>query len=371
MEKKSVNFLRGVPAQEALEKIIPAVSKGYETAVLKYGTEVLQYGHFTGFQPLREILGSFHGVDADRVVAGNGGLEVISLFFKSLPRQSLILVEEASYDRVLLDALRYGHRLAGVPLTSDGVDLERFKEIVTRIKPTVFYGIPFHQNPFGITYSRNNRKAVEEICRENNVVCLWDICYQSLRYDGKTNDAIEISDWGPVLTSSFTKTISPGTKCGYIIVPGAYVNHFTQVIANTRINPNLPTQGFIADFIQSGQYDEYLHYLIRLYRPRMEALNQALKSHFPEASPHAVTGDFFAALTFPHVSKEKEAAFMESAREKGVSIAPAWDAVAPDFRSDFEKKGLFIRLTFPALDPETIELGILKLKETAALSGFI
>jgi len=369
MEKKSVNFLRGIPAREALEKMIPAVSKGYETAVLKYGTEVLQYGHFTGFKPLREIIAGLHGVDANRVVAGNGGLEVISLFFKSLPRQSLILVEEASYDRVLLDALRYGHRLAGVPLTRGGVDLDWFKEIVSRVKPTVFYGIPFHQNPFGITYSKDNRKAVEEICRENNVVCLWDVCYQSLRYDGKANDAIEISDWGPVLTSSFTKTISPGTKCGYIIVPEAYVNHFTQVIANTRINPNLPTQAFIADFIQSGRYDEYLHYLTRLYRPRMEALNHALKTHFPETFPHVVTGGFFAVLTFPHVSREKEAAFMESALKKGVSIAPAWDAVAPDFRSDFEKKGLFVRLTFPALDPETIEWGIFKLKETADSFG--
>jgi len=64
--------------------------------VLKYGTEVLKYGHFTGFKPLREIIGSLHCVDADRVVVGNGGLEVMSLFFKSLPRQSLILVEEVS-----------------------------------------------------------------------------------------------------------------------------------------------------------------------------------------------------------------------------------------------------------------------------------
>jgi DNA-binding transcriptional MocR family regulator len=101
----------------------------------------------------------------------------------------------------------------------------------------------------------------------------------------------------------------------------------------------------------------------------MEALNHALKTHFPEASPHAVTGGFFAALTFPRVTKENEAAFLASAREKGVSIAPAWDAVAPDFRANFTKKGLFVRLTFPALDPETIELGILKLKETADSFG--
>ncbi len=369
MEKKSVNFLRGVPAEEALKKIVPAVSKGYEAAVLKYGPDVLQYGHFTGFKPLREIIGRLHGVDSNRVVAGNGGLEVISLFFKSLPKESLILVEEASYDRVLLDAVRYGHSLAGVPLTPAGVDLDRFEEMAKKMKPKVFYGIPFHQNPTGITYSRDNRKEVERICRENDMVCLWDICYQSLRYDGKVNDTVEISDWGPLVASSFTKTITPGTKCGYLIVPENYVSHLTQVIANTRINPNLPTQGFIAEFIMSGQYDDYLQYLSRLYRPRMEALNHALKAHFPGAFPCDVTGGFFSVLTFPGVSKENETAFIASAGENGVSIASAWDATAPDLRADMQKKGLFIRLTFPACDPESIEKGILRLKETADSFG--
>jgi DNA-binding transcriptional MocR family regulator len=101
----------------------------------------------------------------------------------------------------------------------------------------------------------------------------------------------------------------------------------------------------------------------------MEALNHALKIHFPETSPHVITGGFFAALTFPRVAQENETAFVALAREKGVSIAPAWDAVAPDFRADFTKKGLFIRLTFPALDPEALELGILRLKETADSFG--
>ena len=122
-EHQSVNFLRGVPAEEALSHIASSVSQGYKEAVEHYGTEVLQYGHFTGFKALRESIGNLHDVDPDRVIVGNGGLEVISLFFKSLPMESTIIVEEASYDRVLLDAKNYGHRLVGVRLTPQGVDL--------------------------------------------------------------------------------------------------------------------------------------------------------------------------------------------------------------------------------------------------------
>ena len=144
-----------------------------------------------------------------------GGMEMISLFFKALPPKSTILIEEATYDRVISDALRY---------------------------------------------------------------------------DGTANLPIAVDAWGPVLMSSFTKTISPGTKCGYMVVPASLVGEVENVVSNTRLNPNLPTQAFVADFIDSGRYADYLAYLRDLYRPRMEALNTALATHFPGAAGAPVTG---------------------------------------------------------------------------------
>jgi DNA-binding transcriptional MocR family regulator len=58
-----------------------------------------------------------------------------------------------------------------------------------------FYGIPFDQNPTGINYTEENRKDVERTCREDSIPCVWDICYQALRYDGKMNGSIEVSRW--------------------------------------------------------------------------------------------------------------------------------------------------------------------------------
>ena len=368
-ETRAINFLRGVPAEEALSRLISIVSEGYEKAIRRYGTEVLQYGHFTGFKPLRDLIGSLHDVNPERIMVGNGGLEVISLFFKSLPRESNIIVEEASYDRVLLDAQCYGHHLIGVKLTPEGVDLNQLRDMVNKNAVAAFYGIPFHQNPTGINYTKENRKAVERVCRENKILCVWDICYQVLRYDGKVNGSIDISEWGPIVASSFTKTISPGTKCGYIIVPNHYIEHLSRIVANTRINPNLPTQAFIADFIESGRYDDFIEYLCNLYKPRMEALNSALDVHFPGASPVTISGGFFAALTLENISSDQEARFIECAKEAGVGIAAAWDTVAPNFKETMRKKGLFVRLTFPAYEPKRIEWGIAKLKETVALFG--
>lgn len=340
----SINFLRGVPSEEALESLIPAVSEGYERVIRHYGTTVLQYGHFTGFKPLRELIGGLHDVDPERVIVGNGGLEMISLFFKSLPRESTLIVEEASYDRVLLDAVRYGHTLIGVALTPEGVDVDQLRDAVKKVPVAAFYGIPFHQNPMGINYTEENCNAVERVCRENNILCVWDICYRDLRYDGKTNRSIDIAEWGPILANSFTKTISPGTKCGYLIIPSHYAGHFSSVIANTRINPNLPTQAFIADFIESGRYKDFLEYLCTLYRPSMEALNRALDTLFPGAYPVPLTGGFFAPLTLENISRDQEASFIECAKEAGVGIAAAWDAVAPNFQEERRKKRSFCQI---------------------------
>jgi DNA-binding transcriptional MocR family regulator len=368
-EKKSINFLRGIPAEEALSHLIPIASEGYEKAIKRYGTEVLQYGHFNGFKPLRDLIGQSHHVDPERVIVGNGGMEVISLFLKSLPRGSNIIVEEATYDRVLFDAEQYEHNLIGVELTSAGINLNRLKEVANKIPAAVFYGIPFHQNPTGINYSEENRQAVEQICREQGILCAWDICYELLRYDGNQNTSITVSEWGPILMSSFTKTISPGTKCGYIILPKGHVAHMAKVLANTRINPNLPTQAFIANFIESGTYKDFLDYLCTLYRPKMDALNVSLNAHFPEALSVDISGGFFASVSLKKITLEKEESFIQSAKEAGVGIAAAWDAVAPNLRERKREDGLFTRLTFPAYEPEEIQWGIAKLKELEELSS--
>jgi DNA-binding transcriptional MocR family regulator len=356
-EKKSINFLRGIPAEEALSRLIPIASEGYEKAIKRYGTDVLQYGHFNGFKPLRDLIGQSHHVDPERVIVGNGGMEVISLFLKSLPRGSNIIVEEATYDRVLFDAEQYGHNLIGVELTAN------------KIPAAVFYGIPFHQNPTGINYSEENRQAVEQICREQSILCAWDICYELLRYDGNQNTSITVSEWGPILMSSFTKTISPGTKCGYIVLPKDHVAHMAKVLVNTRINPNLPTQAFIADFIESGKCSDFLNYLRTLYKPKMDALNVSLNAHFPGAFSVDISGGFFASVSLQNITPEREESFIQSAKEAGVVIAAAWDAVAPNLRERKREDGLFTRLTFPAYEPEEIQWGIAKLKELEEISG--
>jgi DNA-binding transcriptional MocR family regulator len=148
-----------------------------------------------------------------------------------------------------------------------------------------------------------------------------------------------------------------------MVLPRRHAEQMVEVAANTRINPNLPTQGFITDFIESGKYADFLNYLCTLYRPKMDALNDALNAQFPGAFPVDIRGGFFSCIRLKTIKTDKEDLFIQSAKEAGVGIAAAWDAVAPNFREEKRKQGLFVRLTFPAFEPEQIKWGISKLKE--------
>jgi DNA-binding transcriptional MocR family regulator len=106
-----------------------------------------------------------------------------------------------------------------------------------------------------------------------------------------------------------------------MVLPRGLTEQVVEIAANTRINPNLPTQAFITDFIESGKYLDFLNYLCNLYRPKMDALNDALNVHFPGSFPVLIRGGFFSCISLKTI------------------------------------------MTFPAFEPEQIKWGISRLKE--------
>jgi len=291
-------------------------------------------------------------------------MEVFSMLLKSFPRGSRIVMEASTYDRALADAFRYEHEVIGIPFTSDGIDLDVLEKELSAGDVKVFYRIIYHQNPTGLVSAFDNIEAAAEICAAHNTLYACDIAYYELRYDGQKNPGLDLNKYTTTcLIGSFTKTLSPGTKCGFGIFPEALVERVTPVIANTRLNPNYPTQAVIHRIMDSGEYDRHLDYLTDLYRPRLEAFNTALSQYFGEVEVLQPRGGFFSGIWLPGI--QDEAAFIDAAKAKGVNIAPA-NVFAPGWAQHYRDKyqGPFFRLTFPALKPESIMKGIEMLAET-------
>lgn len=370
---QKINFLRGVPADEALLPIAGVFAEQYANVFKEYGGGVLQYqtpglSDFLGFMPLKKSLAQRFNVEGDankRVICTNGGMETLTFVLKSFPQGSGIASDALTYDRFIIDVKRLGHRSIGVPLTHDGVDLDELDKTLSQNDVKVYYQVGYHQSPMGFTTSNANLEAASEICANHNVLHVIDIAYFELRYDGAKNILIDLSKFPETtcLAGSFTKTISPGAKCGFGIFPESVVASLMPVIANSRLNPNYPTQAVIHKIIDSGYYDKHLEFLIDLYKPRMQAMNDAFKKYLPDIEVAELTGGFFLGLSLPGVLDE--AGYIQRVGEKGVTLS-APTAFTPGWKEKYYEKtgGIFFRLTFPAFTPEENDWGVAKIAET-------
>jgi len=369
----TINFLRGVPAEEALVPVAEALAEEYSNVLQNHGPDVIQYQRpgftdFNGFVPLKRTLANRFGVEGDaqkRVICTNGGMETFSLLIKSLPRGSQIATDAMTYDRVLSDIVTLGHQTVGVAMTEDGIDLERLEDTIKTRSIEVFYQVAYHHNPTGITTTVENLVAAAELCAAYGVLHCLDVAYYELRYDGGVNQLVELDRYPETscLVGSFTKTLSPGAKCGFGIFPEGVVKKMTPVVADTRLNPNYPTQAAINQLFENGFYDRHLQFLVQLYKPRMDAMNQRIESLLPDLGTPHLSGGFFQGLWLAGLAEEGP--FLEALKAKGVLLAPA-SVFAPGWKERLygERDGSFFRLTFPALSIEENQKGIELIAET-------
>ncbi|MFA6107083.1 MAG: PLP-dependent aminotransferase family protein [Patescibacteria group bacterium] len=388
-EKKIISFGRGVPATEALISVQTEITNALKVVMNNYGTGLLQYKtsgltDFNGFIPLKKVIAERFPVSGDpnkRVLITNGGMETISLLLNSAKKRGIVISEERTYDRFITAAEICGHRVVGVRLVRDGIDLEALEETMAQNSPLFFYQIPFHQNPCGLSASPDNIREAARLCRKYHVIHILDVAYLELRYDGNQNFAIPLDEddfQNTCSAGSFTKTISPGLKCGFGILPEGVMDLVTPTVANTRLNPNYVGQAAIYHLIESGFYDQHLAYLCVLYAPRMAALKLALKRQLPELDIWPLTGGFFTLLRFHGIKVEKLESFdpmgqkkaqlraealVNAAEKRGVTIEWAIGCKPSNFRYSSLNTDVEVRITFPALSPREITEGIKGLAE--------
>ena len=159
--ERMISFTRGNPAEEALP--ISDIMDCANTIFGEQGKVLFQYGHYSGYAPLREWIAQRFGVKSDQVLLGNSSMEFFSFIGALLVRKGeTVYLESPSYDRAITAMKRIGARVVGIPLEPDGIDTEALKDELKKGAPKLFYIIPDFQNPSGVTTSleRDGRSFV-------------------------------------------------------------------------------------------------------------------------------------------------------------------------------------------------------------------
>ena len=294
-----ISFARGMPGPDLLP--IEEFADCARAALERDGAVALNYGPPGGYPPLREWIAERHGVDPGRVVVTNGSLQGFSFVARHLVKGgSRFLVEAPCYDRSLSILRRIGAEVEQIELADDGLDVDALAEVLAA--GDVVYTIPTFQNPSGRTLSRENRVRLVDLAREAGALIFEDDPYGELRFDGEPLPRLfELSGQeGVVFLSSFSKTVAPGIRTGYVILPTELVPEIEALVLEHYVSPVIFIEAALHDFVTSGRYEPNLERVREGLRIRRDAMMKALERELGgTASWSHPEGGYFLWLDLP------------------------------------------------------------------------
>jgi 2-aminoadipate transaminase len=344
----TISFARGVPAPECLPE--QELADCARTVLERDGKTILSYGSGAGYTPLRELIAEWFKVHPYQVVLTNGALQGFVLLAQHYGRGQTVFVESPTYDRPLKILLENGMSVVSMAMDEEGlVPQEVENNLRMQQKPAFIYTIPTFQNPSGRTLSEERRRQIAGIAQAAAVPILEDDPYGLIRFEGEAPPAIfDLARETTMYTSSFSKTIAPGLRVGWYILPNDLAGSLIERANGTYITPVLLGQATVYEFIRRGSFEPNLVRVNALLKQRRDAMLAALEKHFSGAVWSRPEGGYFIWLELPLGTSAKEV--LE--RAEGVTAV-----LGTDFGGNYNT----IRLAYSYVSPEEIDAGIERL----------
>lgn len=354
-----ISFARGAPSLDIVdvEGLKSAAVRAFEAdpaGITAYGTSV-------GYPPLRKWIAEQHGVEVDQVLVTNGSLQADAFLFQYLlqPGDSVV-TERPTYDRTLLNLRNLGGKVHQVATGPDGIDVGELRALLeSGERPKLAHVIPNYQNPAGVTLSLEKRRALLDLATRYQFTIFEDDPYVDIRFRGEAVPSLLSLDSRDVVVraSSFTKTVCPGVRVGYLVGPKQAIADIATVATNLYISPGMVAQGIVYQFCVSGDIDRSIQTVRAALAERARLLAAALRDQIPGARFTEPDGGYFLWVELPedvHVDK-----LVPAATERGVAVVKG---------TDFLLKGgeHALRLAYSAVSPADIAEGVRRLAEAVA-----
>jgi DNA-binding transcriptional MocR family regulator len=213
-----------------------------------------------------------------------------------------VLVEAPTYDRPLKILAARGIEVTPVAMDDDGLELGALEDALrTDPRPAFLYTIPTFQNPSGRTLTAERRQRLVQLAREHDLLVLEDDPYGLVRFEGEPLPTLFQLDEGDrvAYSSSFSKTIAPGLRVGYFVLPAALEQELEALAVSTYITPALLGQATVFEFLRRGSLEPNLERIRPLLRARRDAMLEALEEYLPAARWSRPEGGYFIWLELP------------------------------------------------------------------------
>jgi 2-aminoadipate transaminase len=351
----SISFARGAPSLDIVDVdgLRVAADRAFEAdpgGMTGYGTAI-------GYPPLREWIAERHQVAPEQVIVTNGSMQADAFLFEALVESGdSVIVERPTYDRTLLSLRGRGADVRMVELEPDGIDVAAVERVLAGgAKPKLAHIIPNFQNPAGYTLSAPKRERLLELARQHEFTIFEDDPYVALRFEGSPLPTmLSMGGESVVYASSFSKTVCPGIRVGYLVGPAELIARVTKIATQTYISPNMVAQGIVHEFVVSGALERSIEKVREALRERAQTLCAALERELPEARFVKPSGGYFLWVDLPRGTDV--GALFEAAAERGLLFVKGSDFVLDGADSS-------LRLAYSGVTPDEIQEGVGRLAE--------
>ena len=293
-----ISFARGMPGPDLLP--IAAFGDCAREALERDGATALQYGPPGGYPPLKQWVAEQHGVDPARVMVTNGSLQGFAFTARHFVQSgSRFFVEAPCYDRSLSILRKLGAEVEQVELADDGLDVDAIAGSLR--EGDVVYTIPTFQNPSGRTLSLENRRRLLDLAADRGATVFEDDPYGMLRFEGDSIPRLfELSEGSTIFLSSFSKTVAPGIRTGYLILPEELVPAIEELVLSNYVSPAIFVEAALLEFLTSGRFEPNLETVRDGLRIRRDAMLAGLAREMPEGTGwNQPEGGYFLWLDLP------------------------------------------------------------------------
>jgi 2-aminoadipate transaminase len=351
-----ISFARGAPSIDivAVDDLSAAAQRAFENdpaGSFSYGTSI-------GYPPLRAWIAEKHELPPEQVIVTNGSMQADAFLFELLVEEAdLVVVEAPTYDRTLLSLRKRGADILAIPLEEDGIDVAALASALEAgARPRLAHIIPTFQNPAGYTLSLDKRRRLIELAEQYDFVIFEDDPYIELRFEGERLPTMLSLDSSEhvVYASSFSKTVCPGIRVGYLAGPAETIAAVQKIATETYISPNMVAESIVNEFCRSGAIDNSIETVKAALRERVESLSAALERELPDAKFRAPDGGYFLWVDLPD-SVDVDALFA-AAQDRGVVFVKGTDFLLEGGQNS-------LRLAYSGVTADEIDEGVKRLAE--------
>jgi 2-aminoadipate transaminase len=363
LDPSVISFAGGLPNRQLFP--VDEIREATHKVFALHGRDIFQYSNSEGYPELREYIAERYrqkknlDIPVEDILITSGsqqGLDLLGKIF--LNDGDGMIMEEPGYLGAIQAFSIYKPKFFPVPVSDRGMDTRRLREIMSSENPKLMYTVPNFQNPSGISYSQEIRVEVSEILQGSHTILIEDDAYGDLRFTGEGKQCFKaLLPGNTVLLGSFSKTIIPGFRLGWIVASKPIMEKLIIAKQASDLHTSHFTQSIIYQYVKDNDVDQHINKIREAYGNQCRAMLNNIQKYFPPGVTYTKPeGGMFLWAKLPQGTTSLE--LFDLAVKDNVIFVPG----DPFY---IQKTGTrTLRLNFSCVDEGIIQIGIQKLGNT-------